>query len=384
MAVEDGERGEDLKRAPDGGEPAPPGKKSSLLRQILMTSITVAIVAVVFFYVIPRFASYKSVFQAIGKLSIWQLALLFVVAVFNLACAWTMNQVSLPGMRNWQAAQLTLSQNLIASTLPLGGAFSIGLGYTIINSYGFGVADYSMMLGVSGIWNTFAKLALPVVALLLLVVTGNTTAGMETLTLVGLGFLLGALALFVLIFWKRSLALRLGDLTGKAVSWFLRLFHRGPVTTWGEGLARFRDQTVSVARSRWLLLTLVAIIYQMSTFLVFILALRFSGVPAHGSKGISWVVAFGVFAFVRLISAIPITPGAVGIAEASYTSLLVVAGGSKPEVVAGVLLFRGLTWLMPIALGLPAYAEWWVREHRLKKAGQPAATLTDSTAEEEA
>jgi len=128
----------------------------------------------------------------------------------------------------------------------------------------------------------------------------------------------------------------------------------------------------------------VAIIYQISTFLVFILALRFSGVPAHGSKGISWVVAFGVFAFVRLISAIPITPGAVGIAEASYTSLLVVAGGSKPEVVAGVLLFRGLTWLMPIALGLPAYAEWWVREHRLKKAGQPAATLTDSTAEEEA
>ncbi|MBU4176012.1 MAG: YbhN family protein [Actinobacteria bacterium] len=384
MTAEDGERGEDRKRAQDSNEPAPPGKKPSLLKHILMIALTLAIVMVVFFYVLPRFASYKSVFQAMGELSIWQLALLFAVAIFNLACAWTMNQASLPGMRNWQAAQLTLSQNLIASTLPLGGAWSVGLGYTIIHSYGFGVADYSLMLGVSGIWNTFAKLALPVVALLLLLVTGNTTAGMATLALIALVFLIVAMAVFVVILWKRSFARRVGDLAGNTVSRFLRLFHRGPVTTWGEGLAWFRDRTVSVTKSRWPVLTLVAVTYQVSTFLVYLLALRFSGVPAHGDHGVSWVVAFGVFAFVRLISAIPITPGAVGIAEASYISLLVAAGGSEPEVVAGVLLFRGLTWLMPIALGLPAYAAWWLSERKVKKSGRLEGAVIDSLAEEEA
>jgi uncharacterized membrane protein YbhN (UPF0104 family) len=90
---------------------------------------------------------------------------------------------------------------------------------------------------------------------------------------------------------------------------------------------------------------------------------------------------FGVFAFVRLISAIPITPGAVGIAEASYTGLLVAAGGSRPEVVAGVLLFRGLTWLMPIPLGLPAYAAWWLEQRKLKKGGLPAETTNESQPE---
>lgn len=361
-----------------GGEQSvtlPPGaKKSSMLKRLAMTALTIAIVVVVFAYVLPKFASYKDVFKAMGELSIVQLVFLVTVAVLNLACAWTMYQVSLPGMRNRQAAQLMLSQNLISSTLPLGGAWSVGLGYAVIRSYGFGVADFSMMLGVSGIWNTFVKFALPVVAVLMLVLTGNDTGGMVALALVGVGLLAGAVGVFALILMKRGLALRIGNAAGRAASWFLHFFHRGPVTTWGEAVAGFRDQTVKVARSRWLALTLIAILYQLSTFWVFLLALRFSGVPASGEGSVSWVVMFGVFAFVRLISAIPITPGAVGIAEASYTGLLVAAGGSKPEVVAGVLLFRGLTWLMPIPLGLPAYAAWWLKQRKLKRAGLPADT----------
>jgi len=354
--------------------PAARAKKPTMLKRLAMTALTIAIVVVVFVYVLPKFASYKDVFKAMGELSIAQLVFLVAVAVLNLACAWTMYQVSLPGLRNRQAAQLMLSQNLISSTLPLGGAWSVGLGYAVIRSYGFGVADFSMMLGVSGIWNTFVKFALPVVAVLMLVLTGNDTGGMVALSLVGVGLLAGAVGVFALILMKRGLALRIGNAAGRAASWFLHFFHRGPVTTWGEAVARFRDQTVEVARSRWLALTLIAVLYQLSTFWVFLLALRFSGVPAQGEGSVSWVVMFGVFAFVRLISAIPITPGAVGIAEASYTGLLVAAGGSKPEVVAGVLLFRGLTWLMPIPLGLPAYAAWLLKQRKLKRAGLEADT----------
>jgi putative heme transporter len=367
-----------------GEEKPPPVKKHSLLKRLVMIAMTLAIVGVVFFYLLPKFASYKSVFQAMSELSLWQLGLLLAVAIFNLVCAWSMNQAALPGMKTWQAAQLTLSQNMIASSLPMGAAFSVGFGYQIIHSYGFDVSEYSMMLSVSGIWNTFAKLALPVVALLVLVVTGDAKAGMAWLTLIGMVCLVAAIGIFALILWKPSLARRLGDLAGRGVSRVLRFIHRGPVTTWGEGLERFRDQTVIVAKSRWLVLTIIAIIYQLSTFMVYLLAIRFSGVPASGEHGVSLAITFGVFAFTRLISAIPITPGAVGIAEASYTSLMVAAGGSQPEVVAGVLLFRALTWLMPIALGLPAYASWWVWERKKKKAPLAEGIELEPLAEEEA
>lgn len=345
-------------------------KKPSYIKYALMTVLTLAIVVAVFAYVLPKFASYHDVFNTLGQLSIGELLLLLAVTLVNLACAWTINQLSLPGLRNRQAAQLMLSQNLVSSTLPLGGAWSIGLGYGIIHSYGFGLADYSLMLGVSGLWNTFAKLLLPVAAVLLMLATGHDTGSMMALTVIGLGILLMVLALLGLVLWKRSFALRIGGATGRVASWFLRIFHKDPVTTWGEALARFRDQSVSVTRRRWLLLSLMSLLNQLMTFWVFLLALRFSGVPASGEGGVSWVMAFAAFALVRLISAIPITPGAVGVAEASFASLLAAAGGVEVNIVAGVLLFRGLTWLMPIPLGLPAYIAWLAKE-RKKKPEEP-------------
>jgi hypothetical protein len=39
---------------------------------------------------------------------------------------------------------------------------------------------------------------------------------------------------------------------------------------------------------------------------------------------------------------------------------LVAAGGAKPEVVAAVLIYRALTWLLPIPVGIGCYL-WWRR-----------------------
>ena len=175
------------------------GARPSPLKYALMTLLSAAIIAGVFIYVLPRFASYGDVFRALGDLSGWKVALLVASTLASLALAWTINQASLPGLRNRQAAQLMLSQNLLSSTLPLGGAWSIGMGYGIIHSYGFSMADYSLMLGVSGAWNTFAKLVLPVAALLLLVATGSDTGSMLGWTLAGLGILVIVLVLLGMV-----------------------------------------------------------------------------------------------------------------------------------------------------------------------------------------
>jgi uncharacterized membrane protein YbhN (UPF0104 family) len=346
-----------------GEEQAAPRRRSAWKKRAVMTVVAIVVVWIVFAYVIPRFANYNNVFQVLGELKVTQLILLVAVALANLVSAWSMYQVSLPGLGFWQAAQLMLSQNLISNTMPLGAPLSLGLGYQVINSYGFGAKDFSIMLGVSGIWNSFAKLALPVVAVVLMVFAGHTTGAFVTMALIGVGILAAAVTLLVLIFWKRALAKRLGDLAGRAASRVLRPFHKGPVTTWGDALVGFRDRSVSIARRRWIALSLVAIAYQLTTYWVFLLSIRFSGITASQVSGID---AFGVFAFARLVSMIPITPGALGIAEASYTGFLVAAGAPQPQAVAAVLLFRGLTYLMPLPLGLPAYLAWLVK-HKWKR-----------------
>jgi uncharacterized protein (TIRG00374 family) len=67
-----------------------------------------------------------------------------------------------------------------------------------------------------------------------------------------------------------------------------------------------------------------------------------------------------VFAFARLATAIPFTPGGIGFVEAVLIGGLTAAGGDRAEVTAAVLVYRALTWGLPILVGIVCYL-WWRR-----------------------
>ena len=76
-----------------------------------------------------------------------------------------------------------------------------------------------------------------------------------------------------------------------------------------------------------------------------------------------------MFAFSRLLSAVPITPGGVGVIDLGYIGGLAAAApdGEKAAVVAAVLMFRALTYGVQIPLGAFTYLIWkakkdWRRE----------------------
>jgi putative heme transporter len=68
-----------------------------------------------------------------------------------------------------------------------------------------------------------------------------------------------------------------------------------------------------------------------------------------------------VFAFARLVTAIPITPCGAGLVEAALIAGLVGAGGGTSQVAAAVLIYRALTWALPILVGIGCYV-WWRRQ----------------------
>ena len=84
------------------------------------------------------------------------------------------------------------------------------------------------------------------------------------------------------------------------------------------------------------------------------------------------------FSFVRLISAVPITPGGVGVVELGYAAVMTIGLDdiTSAQVVAAILVFRAVTYLLPIPLGLISYVIWRVNtswkmteEERLVLAG---------------
>ena len=76
----------------------------------------------------------------------------------------------------------------------------------------------------------------------------------------------------------------------------------------------------------------------------------------------SVIEAFAAWSLVRLLGSIPITPGGLGIVEVGLTTALVGFGGNNAEVVAAVLVYRFLTIVPTLVLGLLAGATW--RRHQ--------------------
>ena len=89
-----------------------------------------------------------------------------------------------------------------------------------------------------------------------------------------------------------------------------------------------------------------------------LVSLRALQVPADQ---VSIVQAFAAWSLARLLGSIPITPGGIGVVELSLTGTLVGFGGNNAGVVAAVLVYRFLTMVPTLLLGL--FAASTLRRH---------------------
>src|SRR5262245_60195111 len=305
-------------------------KGRALWKTILGALVSIAIVVGIFAWAIPKFADYNEVLDALGTLTPIEFWTLFAAMVFNLITYWWANQAALPGLGIGKAAVLTQTTTSVANTLPAGGAIAVGLTYSILDSWGFSGTSVALYVGVTGIWNIFTKLALPMLALVFLAVSGHLTTTYILAAIFGIAVLGVAVGLFAALFRSEAFATRIGNRMGRVVSWFRRLLHKPPVTTWGDGAARFRRDTIVLVRHRWLRLSLMTVLSQVALFVVLLLSLRALGVS---EQEVSTAEAFAVYAFSRLLSAVPITPGGVGLIDLGYIGGLTAFSGEEEAAI---------------------------------------------------
>jgi uncharacterized membrane protein YbhN (UPF0104 family) len=273
---------------------------------------------------------------------------------------------ALPGLTPRQAAIESHTSTAVGNVLPGGQAIGLGVTYRFYSSYGFASSEIALSLLIQGIWNNFLKLGMPIVALGLMVLTAHAAGQLAPVAAIGVVVFGVALAGFALSLSSEQRAGRIGALLATVASLPRRLTGGRERPSWAEGAVRFRASAVSLLRRRWHWLSLTTLISHLSLFLVLLLALRHVGVA---ESQVSWIEALAAFALTRLLSAIPITPGGLGVVELSLAALLVAAGGDKAQVVAAVLVFRVLTFLLPIPIGILTY---WLWRHAEGRRGTPA------------
>jgi putative heme transporter len=326
-------------------------------RAILRGVVSAAIIAAIFGFAVPRFASYRSVGASMAAMTWPQVVLVAAAAVASMVSTWIMICSVLPSIRLREAAVVNLGSNAVASTLPAGGALAMGVSWAMLSSWGVGTAEYVLYTLVSGIWNVFARLGLPVLALLVLVTASRPGAGLIAAAAVGLA-LLAALAVGLgLLMRSESFALGAGRALQRALATACRVARRPASFDIPGSLLGFRDRAGALIAARGWWITVATAASNLTLWLVLLACLRGLGLS---QAEVPWQTSLAAFAFVRLLTVLPITPGGLGITELGLIAILAAGAGHRvsAEVTAAVLLYRAVTYLPPIPLGAIACLVW--------------------------
>ncbi len=325
------------------------------LKRIAVVGLSAGIVVATFVYFLPTIANYRDVWGVVKTLSWeWIVALLAATAV-NLATFAPPWMVALPGLRFARAMEMTQASTALSIVFPGGAAVGAAGSYGILRKWGFASRPIARAVTLTSLWNQFLNLLFPIVAVFLLAITHQQTAALATFAFVGVAVLGIVVAGFVVILLSDRLANDIGEVAARFANWALGKVRRGPVKWGGPSFERFRDDAGDFLERRWHALTISALAGSLSVFAILLVSLRALDVPA---SQVTLVEAFAAWSLVRLLGTIPITPGGIGIIELGLTGTLVGFGGNNAGVVAAVLVYRFLTMIPTLVLGLVTAFTW--------------------------
>ena len=329
--------------------------RKSNARRSIEIGISLFIVVMIFAFVIPRLtgSDYADIWHELGKLS--PIEVLALIAFWFLGMlAYTGVLVNtLPGLRRTQALTVNFAGSAVSNVMPFGGALGVGATYAIDMSWGFGPQSVTLSILVSGVWNVFAKLGMPVIALVVLLATGDATGKLVIPAIIGLVALVLAVVALTLVIRSESLATRVGHLGQRIVDLVLRLLRREHSPDVVTAVLDFRHQSVRLVSRRWWAITLWIVVFNGLQFTLLLACVR-----AVGIDGLTASEVFAAFAFARLLETIPLTPSGVGFVETGAAAALIGFGGGDDASTAAVFLFRGFVYLLEIPVGALAWIVW--------------------------
>jgi uncharacterized membrane protein YbhN (UPF0104 family) len=324
-------------------------------RQVVQGALSVILAVVLVLWWLPRIAgtTWSAVFLALSHVAFGSFLMLFGLLCLGLWSYTFTLTGSLPGLRHLRALIVNLCGSSAGNFLPGGGAAGVAVTYAACRSWGFSRRAISTSIIVTGVWNILARMILPVVALIALVVAG----GDLPFSVIRAGFIgaaagLALLALLIAALVSEGVTRELG----RALNRVLRPLHRRFKSPHEVGVDEFitdqRVRIVSVVRHGWLKMTCGITAFFGIYYLLFWQIMQLIGLRMSFSH------LFAAYAVGRLLTAVGITPGGVGVTEGGAVIVLVAFGADPAKALAGAVLFSLFTHVMEVPLGALAFLGW--------------------------
>ncbi|SDD73072.1 lysylphosphatidylglycerol synthase domain-containing protein [Actinokineospora iranica] len=268
---------------------------------------------------------------------------------------------SLPGLSTARALALNAAGSAVSNLLPFGGAAGAALTFAMARSWGFTGRPIVVMTVVSGVWNTMFRFLLPAVGVIALLAAGHAIdpAVAKAGWVSALSILLLVAVVAAALYWDAA-ATRLGRVLD-ALARLTRLRVRA-----SAALARLREDTAGIVRTRWLGLSTGMVGFLGAQWLVLLCCLW----AADAYPGAAQSVA--VFALSRVLTMAVITPSGAGLMEGGVVLLLSAFGVDTAAATVAALLFGFWTYTIEIPVGAAVLGGWALSRRRPAQAQERA------------
>ncbi|HUW02569.1 MAG TPA: lysylphosphatidylglycerol synthase transmembrane domain-containing protein [Acidimicrobiales bacterium] len=320
---------------------APPGR---MPRRALNRAAVLLLTAISFYFVGPSVLEVFSSWDQVSQLDPSWLVLTAACQVVAFWFLWSLQRLVLRTTRWLPVITSQLAGNAFSRVLPGGAATGVATQYRLLRSAGISTATAGSGMTAAGLLQLGTTLALPVIALPAVIVGGPAPKSLLNAAWIGAGFfvLLSALAVAV-IADDRPLTW-----VGRGFDGLRRRAGRSIETPTAQGLLSERTELKSALGEGWRKATIDAVGRAAFDFFTLLAALAAFGSNARPS------LVLLAFASAQLLGMIPLTPGGVGFVEAGLTGMLTLAGVSPGDAVSAALVYRLMSFWIPIPVGLAA------------------------------
>ncbi len=219
---------------PDSGLTDGPRPVRSTLKKALAYAVPAMIAVALLVGVLPALADFTEVWAAIANLDRASVALLLALAAWNILTYQFLIMAALPGLPLAQAFMVGQISTAVSNTIPAGAAVGVGVTYAMFSSFGYGAATIGIAAALTGLWNTFVKLGLPIVALAILAIQGNPHPAALSAALAGLAALVAAVVGLVLVVRSDRFAGSIGAMLQRVAVVAGEAVPQGPVHRMGR------------------------------------------------------------------------------------------------------------------------------------------------------
>lgn len=347
-------------RSPEQQNPAPgqgaPSRRGTILR--IVGGVVIALV--VFAVLRSRFPDPQQFFGALGAANWW-----WVFAAFSLELASIgmlirqqrrlMRAFGVP-ISYGRMGAIAYSSTAISMSIPAGGAVSAGYSYRKFRTAGASASTAASVLLLSGVFSVVALVLLYLVGAVLATTTRLSDIGGEypVLTLV-IGVVVVGAVWFAIWWITRRSGPPVSAATPRLDRYEQR--HRWLGAAGRHALDAFR-RAERVPRKDWNL----ALTQSLANWLLDALSL-YAATRAFDLSVDVWQLAL-LYLGIQVVRQIPVTPGGIGIVEASLLAGLVSAGAATGAAAAAVVIYRLFSCWLLIPVGFSIMAAVSLRDAR--------------------